>query len=90
VRLAGRAKSVEAQQVESGDMSPRILIIQERGHHEKNREFRESENFKRAFHKLGVTCEVWGLGYSNYSVPFPDIAKNYDVVFVVENYDRTG
>jgi hypothetical protein len=33
---------------------------------------------------------VWGLGYSNYSVPFPHIAKNYDVVFVVDNYDRTG
>lgn len=44
----------------------------------------------RAFRRLGIPCEVWGLGYDNYTVPFQEIARNYDVIFVVENYDETG
>lgn len=71
-------------------MNPSILIIQERGRHEKNREFRECENFKRAFIKLGIKCDLWGLGYDNFSIPFSEIAKDYDVFFVLENYDETG
>lgn len=71
-------------------MNPSILIIQERGRHEKNREFRECENFRRAFNKLGIKCDVWGLGYDNFAIPFSDVAKDYDVLFVLENYDETG
>lgn len=71
-------------------MNPSILIIQERGRHEKNREFRECENFRRAFNKLGIKCDVWGLGYDNFNTQFSEIAKNYDVLFVLENYDETG
>ena len=71
-------------------MNPSILIIQERGRHEKNREFRECENFKRAFTKLGIKCDVWGLGYENFTIPFSDVAKDYDILFVLENYDETG
>jgi glycosyltransferase involved in cell wall biosynthesis len=71
-------------------MYPSILIIQERGRHEKNREFRECENFKRAFNKLGVKCDIWGLGYENFSIPFSQVAKDYNVIFVLENYDETG
>lgn len=71
-------------------MNPSILIIQERGRHEKNREFRECENFKRAFNKLGIKCDVWGLGYDNFTIPFSEVAKDYDVLFVLENYDEAG
>lgn len=71
-------------------MNPSILIIQERGRHEKNREFRECENFRRAFNKLGIKCDVWGLGYDNFTIPFSEVAKDYDVLFVLENYDETG
>jgi hypothetical protein len=67
---------------------PSILMVQERGRHEANWQFRESENFRRAFAKLGVKCEVWGLGQPTFSTPFEEIAKDYDVVFVVENYDQ--
>lgn len=70
--------------------NPSILIIQERGRHDQNREFRECENFKRAFRKLGIKCDVWGLGYQNFNVPFSEVAKEYDVIFLLENYDQTG
>jgi hypothetical protein len=69
---------------------PSILMIQERGRHEKNRQFRESENFRRSFTRLGVKCDVWGLGHDNFSVPFDEIQKDYDVIFVMENYDEIG
>ena len=69
---------------------PSILMIQERGRHEKNRQFRESENFRRSFTRLGVKCGVWGLGHDNFSVPFDEIQKDYDVIFVMENYDEIG
>jgi hypothetical protein len=73
-----------------GKMNPNILIIQERGRHDKNREFRECENFKRSFNKLGIKCDIWGLGYENFSIPFGEVSKDYDVIFVLENYDETG
>lgn len=68
--------------------NPSILMVQERGRHAANWQFRESENFRRAFTKLGVKCEVWGLGQSAFAVPFEEVAKDYDVVFVIENYDQ--
>ena len=40
-------------------MKPKILMVQERGRHSANWQFRESENFRRAFTKLGAKCEVW-------------------------------
>jgi hypothetical protein len=67
---------------------PSILMVQERGRHAANWQFRESENFRRAFTKLGVNCEVWGLGQPTFSTPFEEIVKDYDVVFVMENYDQ--
>lgn len=36
----------------------KILIIQEKGRHLKNQEFREALNFKRAFDRMGVDCVV--------------------------------
>lgn len=69
-------------------MMPSILMVQERGRHAANWQFRESENFRRAFTKLGIKCEVWGLGQPTFSTPFEEIVKDYDVVFVMENYDQ--
>jgi hypothetical protein len=69
---------------------PSILMVQERGRHAANWQFRESENFRRAFTKLGVKSEVWGLGQPTFSIPFEEIVKDYDVVFVMENYDQQG
>jgi hypothetical protein len=65
----------------------KLLLIQERGRHEKNRNFRECENFKRSFQRLGVECEIWGLGYDNYNVSFSEIVKDKDIIFSIENYD---
>lgn len=65
----------------------KILIIQECGRHEKNREFREALCLKRSLHRLGQEAEVWGLGYDNFSISFEEISKDYDVVLSLENYD---
>lgn len=68
----------------------KILIIQECGRHQKNKAFRECENFKRAFDKLGIECSIWGLGYDNFKIPFAEISKEHDVFLVLENYDESG
>lgn len=65
----------------------KILILQERGRHEKNREFREALCLKRSLERLGKKCEVWGLGYDNFQVPFETFSKDFDVVLSLENYD---
>jgi predicted protein tyrosine phosphatase len=65
----------------------RIVIIQEAGRHEKNRNFRESLNLHRALSKIdGVESKVWGLNYSEFTTPFSEIEKWADVIFVIENY----
>jgi hypothetical protein len=68
-------------------MKMRILILQERGRHEKNRKYREALCMQRAFHKIGHDCTVWGLNYENYSIPFEEISKEHDVLLSLENYD---
>jgi hypothetical protein len=62
----------------------KILIIQEAGRHPENANYRECLSLQRAFISLGVDAQVWGL---NYPGDFDDKA---DVIFVVENYDRSG
>lgn len=62
----------------------KVLLIQENGRHEKNKLFRECFCLQRAFLKLNVTADVWGLGHENY-------AKNinfntYDLIINLENY----
>lgn len=65
----------------------RILIIQEAGRHDKNREFRESLNLFRSLSKIdGINAKVWGLNYPEFSTPFYEIEKWADVIFVIENY----
>lgn len=66
----------------------KILIIQECGRHDKNRNFRESLNFQRAFTRIGVESVVWGLNYPNYNIPFNEISKDCDVVLLIENYNN--
>lgn len=65
----------------------KILLIQEHGRHEKNKSFRECENFKRSLEKLGVEVTIWGLNYPNFYIPFEEIVKNKDIIFCIENYD---
>jgi len=63
----------------------KILIIQENGHHEQNRHFRECFCIQRALISLGHECEVWGKGHGNFD--FPMDFNNYDVLINIENYN---
>lgn len=65
----------------------KIVIIQEAGRHEKNKNFRESLNLHRALSKIeGVESKVWGLNYPEFEKPFSEIEKWADVIFIIENY----
>ena len=68
----------------------KILIIQEKGRHPANWIFREAQNLKRSFERLGHDCVVWGLGYANFSIPFEMISEDCNAVLLMENYDGTG
>ena len=63
-----------------------IVIIQEAGRHEKNKNFRESLCLENGFNKIkGVNAKVWGLNYPDFR-PFSEIEKWADVIFIIENY----
>ncbi len=64
----------------------KILIIQEKGRHKANEKFRESLCIKRGLISQGIEAEVWGLNYDTFKIPFNDISKDYDVLFIIENY----
>lgn len=65
-----------------------ILLIQENGRHDKNRNYRECFCLQRAFIKLGHICDVWGLGHANFEqTPNWD---SYDWIINLENYDESG
>lgn len=65
----------------------KIVIIQEAGRHEKNKDFRESLNLHRALSKFDeVESKVWGLNYPEYTTSFSEIEKWADVIFIIENY----
>ena len=66
----------------------KILIIQENGRHEKNKNFRECFSLKRAFENHGHQAEVWGLNHKNFEIT-PDW-DGYDIIFNLENYDTSG
>jgi hypothetical protein len=68
----------------------KILIIQEKGRHKENEEFRECLNLKRAFDRLGVESVVWGLNHPTFQTPFEEISKDCDVIFLLENYEAGG
>lgn len=65
----------------------KIVIIQEAGRHDKNKNFREALNLHRSLSKIdGVESKVWGLNYPEFSTPFSEIEEWADVIFVIENY----
>ena len=66
----------------------KILLIQENGRHVANRNYRECFCLQRAFVELGHTCDVWGLGHSNFEQT-PDW-NSYDWIINLENYDERG
>jgi len=66
----------------------KILLIQENGRHEANRNYRECFCMQRAFEFHGVKTDVWGLGHDNYETE-PDY-NSYDLIINLENYDETG
>ena len=62
----------------------KILIIQENGRHDKNRNYRECFALQRAFLKLNLNCDVWGLGHSNFNTNID--FQSYDLIINLENY----
>ena len=65
----------------------KILIIQQAGHHEINKHFRESLCLQYGFEQLGHDAIVWGDMYPNYnSQTFNELENWCDVIFVIENY----
>ena len=66
----------------------KILIIQENGHHDSNRHFRECFCMSRSLEKMGHTTEVWGKGHDNFN-ELPQW-ESYDLILNFENYDSTG
>ena len=65
----------------------KILLIQENGRHNENRDFRECFCLRRGFEKLGHHAVVWGLGHDNYNsiINFED----FDLIINLENYDSS-
>ena len=63
----------------------KILLIQENGHHDKNRKFRECFSLQRSFSKLGHSCDVWGNLHGNFHET-PDW-ESYDWIINLEQYD---
>ena len=66
----------------------KVLLIQENGRHEENRNFRECFCLQRSFQKLGHQCDVWGLGHE-WFMNGADW-ESYDWIINLENYDTTG
>ena len=59
----------------------RIIIIQEKGRHLKNQNFREALNFHRAFQNIEVESLVWGLNYESFKTPLEElIEKRNDII----------
>lgn len=70
----------------------KLLIIQEAGRHPENKAFREGLSYQRAFSHLGHHTDIWGLGYNTFKIPWEEMQSsyNYDVIFLLEQYDQTG
>lgn len=62
----------------------KILIIQERGRNDANRNFRESCCLKRSFDLMNHETIIWGLGHENFETP-PDF-NSFDLIINLENY----
>lgn len=73
-----------------------ILIIQENGHHDLNRNFRECFCLKRGLEHHGAKVDIWGKGhdtavqnspYLNDDPEVHPIWDGYDLIFAIENWD---
>lgn len=73
-----------------------ILIIQENGHHDLNRNFRECFCLKRGFEHHGAKVDIWGKGhdtavqnspYLNDDPEVHPIWEGYDLIVAIENWD---
>lgn len=64
-----------------------ILIIQENGRHEANRDFRECFCIKRAFEANNQKATIWGLGHPNFNEKID--YNSFDLIINLENYDDT-
>src|SRR4030042_4176618 len=62
----------------------KILLIQEKGRHPENQEFRECCCLKRAFGYLNQDADIWGKGWENFHT-IPDL-NTYDLIINLENY----
>jgi hypothetical protein len=67
----------------------KVLIIQENGRHEKNRNFRECFNLQRALIEKKIDAKIWGLGHENFQISFDKIVTDRDVIILLENYEQT-
>jgi spore maturation protein CgeB len=66
-----------------------ILLLQTKGVHPQNRQYREALCMKRALDRIpGITPVVWGKNYKNFKVPFIKLSNWADVIFVLENYSK--
>jgi hypothetical protein len=68
----------------------KILIIQENGRHNENRNFRECFNLQRALLRKNIDTVIWGLGHDNFNTPFQQIIKEIDIIILLENYESNG
>lgn len=66
----------------------KILLIQENGRHDANRNYRECFCLQRAFISYGHECDVWGLGHINFT-NIPEY-ESYDSIINLENYDESN
>lgn len=66
----------------------KVLLIQENGRHDANRNYRECFCLQRSFIKLGHDCEIWGLGHENFEIT--PKWESYDWIINLENYDTSG
>lgn len=65
-------------------MTYNILVIQENGRHEENRNFRECFCIQRALTKLDHKVDVYGL---NHNTSYFNDFNQYDIIINLENYD---
>lgn len=74
------------------DNKLKLLIIQERGRNEGNKEFRESCNLHRSINRQfkDWDVEIWGLGWELFKVSFDTIYCKADAILLLENYDQQG
>ena len=67
----------------------KILIIQEKGRHEKNWMFRESLNIQRSLNKLGYESTVWGLNYDTYKTSFEEMEKTINEYTEISKFEES-